>query len=157
VHRIVCEAWHGPPPTPDHRVNHIDGDKTNNHPENLEWVTYEENRLHAYRTGLLDSCVTEREINAIRVLRDAGETCRTLARVVLGSDDNGKISRIHRGVFYDYVPRFEVFARWCSWHDGPISDLDRLLDEHGAKRSHVLCGDCESKHFPDGPEPPEAA
>lgn len=54
VHRIVCRAWHGPPPTPKHQVNHIDGDKTNNHPENLEWVTPTENMRHAWRTGLMD-------------------------------------------------------------------------------------------------------
>ena len=53
VHRIVCRAWHGPPPTPKHQVNHIDGDKTNNHPENLEWVTQTENMKHAWRTGLM--------------------------------------------------------------------------------------------------------
>lgn len=52
VHRIVCKAWHGPPPTPDHEVNHIDGDKTNAHPENLEWVTHSENMRHAIAKGL---------------------------------------------------------------------------------------------------------
>lgn len=52
VHRIVCRAWHGPPPTPDHEVNHIDGDKLNNHPDNLEWVTHRENLQHAWSTGL---------------------------------------------------------------------------------------------------------
>ena len=33
-------------------VNHKNGDKWNNHFENLEWVTDSEHKQHAYRTGL---------------------------------------------------------------------------------------------------------
>jgi hypothetical protein len=47
VHRLV-QRVHGPPrPSDDHHlVNHINADRTDNHVENLEWVTPLENRLH---------------------------------------------------------------------------------------------------------------
>lgn len=43
VHRLVCAAWHGPPPTSDHQVAHGDGARNNNRPENLRWATAAEN------------------------------------------------------------------------------------------------------------------
>ena len=35
-------------------INHIDGDKNNNHVTNLEWVTHSENMKHASDNGLVD-------------------------------------------------------------------------------------------------------
>jgi hypothetical protein len=43
VHRLVCEAFHGPPPFEAAIVMHIDDDPANNRPENLKWATQKEN------------------------------------------------------------------------------------------------------------------
>lgn len=43
IHRLVCEAFHGPPPSPEHEVAHLDGARTNNRADNLKWKTVAEN------------------------------------------------------------------------------------------------------------------
>jgi len=45
VHIIVATAFHGPKPTKEHVVDHIDTNRRNNRPDNLRWVTRLENAL----------------------------------------------------------------------------------------------------------------
>lgn len=51
LHRLVAEAFI-PRTDPTLEVNHINGKKSDNRVENLEWVTHAENIAHAHRTGL---------------------------------------------------------------------------------------------------------
>ena len=52
VHRLVCAAFHGECADGKPCVNHINGIKTDNRPENLEWCSRSENNRHAVRLGL---------------------------------------------------------------------------------------------------------
>jgi len=80
VHRLVAEAFHGI--DPDHReVNHIDGNKTNNHASNLEWVTHSQNHQHAAlkRLSAVVS-LTPEQVRSIKERLRRGETGNSIAR-----------------------------------------------------------------------------
>lgn len=53
VHRLVANAWVLRDQDDLHyAINHKDGNKLNNHAHNLEWVSHEENNIHASIYGL---------------------------------------------------------------------------------------------------------
>lgn len=77
VHRLVAEAFHGGIQE-DLQVNHIDGDKTNNNADNLEWVTGSENILHSYQNGLRTApCPNPRRVQIVETgeIFDTASSC----------------------------------------------------------------------------------
>lgn len=54
VHRLVALSFI---PNTENKpeVNHIDGNRNNNHVSNLEWTTRQENMDHGFRTGLINN------------------------------------------------------------------------------------------------------
>ena len=52
VHRLIAKLFLGEPPKGKPLINHIDGNKQNNHVSNLEWCSYTENNSHARKMGL---------------------------------------------------------------------------------------------------------
>ena len=60
VANLVAYAFVGPRPE-GRQINHKNGDKTDNHPQNLEYVTNRENIIHAYSLNLINTAKGERQ------------------------------------------------------------------------------------------------
>lgn len=100
IHRLVASLFI---PNPDNlpEVNHIDGDKSNNNISNLEWVSTQQNRDHAVRTGLIrrgerihsskltadqvlliyDTVIKNPSINKSELGRKYGINCTTVIKI----------------------------------------------------------------------------
>ncbi len=56
IHTLVAEHFISDKPNGNRMtVNHKDGDKSNNHFSNLEWIELADNVRHAHKTGLINS------------------------------------------------------------------------------------------------------
>ena len=63
VHRLVASTFIHNNDLDANVVNHIDGNKLNNHVTNLEWCTASENLQHALRIGLVENqCKIRRSV-----------------------------------------------------------------------------------------------
>ena len=97
VHRLVASLFIGE--QPGYEINHKDGNKDNNAVSNLEYVTHEQNRIHAIKTGLAD------EVNYDIVMCDTNwnelgifHTCTdALEYLNLPNGNPGNIGRAIRG------------------------------------------------------------
>lgn len=99
VHRIVLEIWEPQSGEVKPQVNHIDGNKSNNNLDNLEWCTRKENMQHAADSGLLKlNCKYGEECNLTTVSDEIViKMCEDLVR----GDRNVDIARR-----YSVPPRY---------------------------------------------------
>jgi hypothetical protein len=82
THFFICLTFNGQPPSTASVVNHKDGNKTNNIPQNLEWVSPSENLSHGKRGGFIlhRSKLTEEQVVDIYRALLKGESVISLAK-----------------------------------------------------------------------------
>ena len=83
LHRLIALTFIQNPNNKQ-QVNHIDGNKTNNCLDNLEWVTNEENQIHKFKIGLGNNFT--RKIGQYSL---EGELIKEYKSIVLASKDIG--------------------------------------------------------------------
>lgn len=145
VHRLVASAFLRP--HPDLQVNHIDGDKTNNCAENLEWCSCADNIHHAINTGLFEPA--KHLMRPIKIVEtgEIFESIHACAKAVNGQasnihkclDDKYPRSKTHKGLSYEYSTKNEYDA-------GKKENAKPFLYDYqmdAVKRMHngsILCG-----------------
>ena len=109
VHSLINRAYNGPKPSPNHVTRHLDGDKTNNHPNNLCWGTYAENEADKRRHGTVacgerqgSAKLTEEAVRIIRASIPCGLWDTTSAAKVFGVEPV-TIRQIARGESWKHV------------------------------------------------------
>lgn len=106
VHRLVAQYFIGSIPK-GMAVNHRDGNKQNNHVENLEVVTYSENIRHADSTGLRVCATGERNSQA-KLSDDQAERLINDLLNGMSNDDAGVMYGLHSR----YVSLIRHKRRW---------------------------------------------
>lgn len=68
IHRLVALAFI-PNPLKKYTVNHSDGNKNNNHVDNLEWATQSENSQHGFDNGLIKQKKGAKNPNSKKIIQ----------------------------------------------------------------------------------------
>lgn len=100
VHQLVMLAFYGYPPA-GMEAMHLNGNPTDNRPENLRYGTHSQNMIDMYRTGKGHLKLTPEEVRQIRFAFSCGWSVRELAAVYGVSDSC--IRRIGKGRRYAWV------------------------------------------------------
>lgn len=100
VHRLVAQAFLKYDPERD-QVNHINGNKTDNRVENLEWCTRSENTRHAYANNLFQYNIKPAIAAHTKLTPSDKETIIQLRRNGISVKDIAKTYEISLNTVYE--------------------------------------------------------
>ena len=112
VHRLVAKAFiENPDPDNFNQINHIDGNKSNNCVDNLEWIDSKGNILHAFTTGLNNnigenhgmSKYSEKKVRKVCKLLEKGWKIKDISKKLGVSEE--VISGIKNGHSWKHISR----------------------------------------------------
>lgn len=89
-HKLVALAFLGAKPTSKHQVNHKNGIRSDNRPENLEWVTHQENVIHGFRVNGRKHSAKQRKLASLRFSKGSNPKAKLTMGQVSGIRDMRK-------------------------------------------------------------------
>jgi len=134
IHRLVADAFIENPKRYK-EVNHIDGNKVNNHYSNLEWVTQRENMLHA--ANILGVGLGENSGNAIYTEDQIHSVCKLLELGHINKDVSDvtgvkqhTVSLVRKGVAWKQIScMYKIPKRSRTFSDSTVKWICRMLEQ----------------------------
>ncbi|CAM0043286.1 HNH endonuclease [Vibrio phage K460] len=153
VNRVMGFTWlYNPRPELHDSINHIDGDKLNDHASNLEWCSGSQNQRHAIETGLKGKgsllynaqleedqvhiiCQRLEEGYRIKDIADEFSVSKDIVRKIRGGDTYFHIRQLYVNIPCNYKTSYsENTVRWVcekineGCGDAPIARLSENTD-----------------------------
>ncbi len=112
IHKLVAAVWLDPPAGEigtnrgQYCINHKDGNKLNNHKNNLEWITCDDNTRHAWQNGLntqIGDTSASSKLNS--------EQVRSIRLRLVDGESAYKISQEY-GVSKNCIEKLRMYCNW---------------------------------------------